>query len=184
MSKKELDKMMLEALKKEKAIVKKSNEDAIQKENEFKRYEEFQKELILNYLKENNLIEQLDEVSNWFLEQNIFKDHKIIKKWTKEYKNHNDYEWNAIEFLYGIDTPYKEKTEDEAWNIFAGIKFHVIDYDLEPDESLQYVRFSHYNMPLFDDNGRFYPVIDFPDHLVKHFKKYLTDYAATTKSLD
>ena len=84
--------MMLEALKKKKAIIKKRNEETIQKENEFLRYEEFQKNLILNYLKENNLNEQLDEVSNWFLEHNIFKDHEIIKKWTKEYKKYDDYE--------------------------------------------------------------------------------------------
>ena len=183
MSKKELDKMMLEALKKKKAIIKKRNKETIQKENEFLRYEEFQKNLILNYLKENNLIEQLDEVSNWFLEHNIFKDHEIIKKWTKEYKKYDDYEWNAVEFIYGIDAPNKEIKANDAWRVFAGISFHVIDYDLEPDESLQWVRFSNH-IPLLDDDDYSYPIIDSPDHLVKHFKKYLTDYVAITKSLD
>ena len=176
MSNKELDKMMLEALKNKKAITKK-------KYTEFERYEEFQKDLILNYLKENNLIEQLDEVSNWFLEHNIFENHKIIKKWTKEYQNYNDYEWNAVGFIYGMGTAHKEKTADREWSVFAGISFHVIDYDLVPDESLQYVRFSHH-IPSLDDEKHPYPLIDSPDDLVYHFKKYLTEYVATVKSYD
>lgn len=179
MSNKELDEMMLKALGEKKTVQKKLQEDDAKKEIEFKRYEEFQKNLILNFLKENNLIEQLDEVANWFIEQNVLPGHKIIKKWTKRYKNINDYEWNAVEFIYAIDTSYAEETEFDYFRFFSGISFSVIDYDLHPEESSQYVMI-HEDIPKIP--GEEFPIINTPQILITHLKRSLTNYVASIKS--
>lgn len=179
MSNKELDEMMLKALGEKKTVQKKLQEDDTKKEIEFTRYEEFQKNLILNFLKENNLIEQLDEVANWFIEQNVHPGHKIIKKWTKTYQNINDYEWNAVEFIYGIDSPYVEENETYYIHFFSGISFGVIDYDLHPDESSQWVTI-HHDIPRIPGEGL--PVIDTPQILITHLKRSLTNYVASIRS--